>query len=404
MARILIALSAALGLAATGASAQHTHKPAAPASAACATTDFKCATTVTPVVAPDGTLWVAWAAGGAVSVARSIDLGKTFSSGVAVHAGTLPLDNGPDARPKIVIDAAGAIIVTYATRDDKYNGAAFVTRSTDGGKTFAPPSPITSGSPSQRFETAGLAPDGRLFAVWIDKRNAAKARSEGVKYAGAALAFSTAGKGSTEFPPATIARDNTCECCRIALAFTPDGRPAVVFRNIFDGGVRDHALITFSDLATPGPVMRVSDDAWATDACPHHGPSIAITPDGSYHVTWFTSGKTRKGVFYARSLDGGKSFTEPLALGTAGRQISRPYVLATREKLLLVWKEFDGERTEVRAMTSGDGGKSFGAASTVAATSNESDHPMLVAAGGKVYLSWQTKSEGYRLIAVEPQS
>ena len=403
MARTLIMIAAALGLLASGAAAQHTHMPVAKSNAACAGPELKCATTVTPAIASDGTLWVAWAAGGVVSVARSTDLGKTFSPGVAVHGGTLPLDNGPDARPKLVVTDDGAIIVSYATRDEKYNGAAFVTRSDDGGKTFAVPLPITSGSPSQRFETAGVTPDGRLFAVWIDKRNSAKARADNVKYAGAALAFSTAVKGSVAFAPATIARDNTCECCRIALAFTPDGKPAVMFRNIFDGGVRDHGIITFSDLATPGPVIRVSDDAWATDACPHHGPSLTIATDGSYHVTWFTSGKTRKGVFYARSTDGGKTFSNPLALGAQGRQTSRPYVLATGGTLSVVWKEFDGEQTEIRAMTSGDGGTSFGIPWTAAATRDESDHPYLVPVGKRIYLSWQTKMEGYRLVELAPR-
>ena len=40
-----------------------------------------------------------------------------------------------------------------------------------------------------------------------------------------------------------IALDNTCECCRLGIAFAGPGRPAVVFRNIFPGSVRDHAVV-----------------------------------------------------------------------------------------------------------------------------------------------------------------
>jgi hypothetical protein len=48
--------------------------------------------------------------------------------------------------------------------------------------------------------------------------------------------------------------------------------------------VRDHAVMTFEAPDKPGPVYRVSDDDWAIDACPHHGPSLAVTRDGTYHA------------------------------------------------------------------------------------------------------------------------
>jgi len=38
---------------------------------------------------------------------------------------------------------------------------------------------------------------------------------------------------------------------------------------------------------------------------------------------------------------------------------------------------------------------------TIAETKNASDQPMLLAEGGRAYLSWLTHDEGYRLIALE---
>jgi len=40
---------------------------------------------------------------------------------------------------------------------------------------------------------------------------------------------------------------------------------------------------------------------------------------------------------------------------------------------------------------------------TVAETEDASDHPLLVADGRRVYLSWLTKVEGYRLIPLGDQ-
>ena len=117
-----------------------------------------------------------------------------------------------------------------------------------------------------------------------------------------------------------MATDNTCECCRLGLAFAGPGRPVVVFRNIFEGGVRDHAVMTFADPATPGEVRRVSKDDWQIAACPHHGPSLSISAAGAYHVTWYTNGKARKGLFYARSEDEGRTFLRTTCDRSRGSQ------------------------------------------------------------------------------------
>ena len=155
----------------------------------------------------------------------------------------------------------------------------------------------------------------------------------------------------------------------------------LVFRNIFEGGVRDHAIMTFTDPATPGEVRRVSNDDWQISACPHHGPSLSISPAGTYHVAWYTNGKARKGLFYARSDDEGRTFSDPLPLGRSDRNPTRPYVLTGPHGTTMVWKEFDGEKTTVNAMISHDEGKSWSKPSAIATTTDTSDHPLLVSDG-----------------------
>ena len=175
------------------------------------------------------------------------------------------------------------------------------TYSTDGGKNFAPSRPITRDQESQRFEAIAFDPEGALFAAWLDKRNRAPARAKGENYVGAALAFGWSKDGGETYTEARIAQDNTCECCRLGVAFDGPGRPVVLFRNVFARTVRDHAITTFSGPLTPGSIYRVSVDDWAIDVCPHAGPSLALAPDGTYHATWFTNGSARKGLFYARN-------------------------------------------------------------------------------------------------------
>jgi hypothetical protein len=398
---IRTATIAAIALLLQGAaSAQMSHHHVS--EAACDTTELRCATKVTPAFAPDGTLWLAWMAGGRISVASSKDRGKTFSTPVAVVDQPLALDWGPDARPKMVVDRHNRIVIAFSIfRDKNFNGEVLYTRSVDGGHSFAKPVPITPNTESQRFEQLALDADGSVFVARLDKRNRAQARADNRSYNGAGLFFAWSKDGGGTYSAARMVKDNTCECCRIAVAFAGLGRPAVLFRNIFPGSVRDHAIVTFRDPATPGEIYRVSHDDWKTESCPHQGPSLAISPRGTYHAVWFTGGGVRKGLFYARSTDGGERFSEPMAVGRPDRNASRPYVLASASDTAIAWKEFDGEKTTVKLMTSGDDGITWSQPKVIAATTDASDHPLLVSHGPEAFLSWMTKADGYRIVPIE---
>ncbi|MBP1297290.1 sialidase family protein [Bradyrhizobium elkanii] len=380
--------------------AQMSHQHAS--EAACEETALRCATKVAPAFGRDGTLWLAWMAGGQISVASSKDQGKSFSTPVQVTRERLNLDWGPDARPKLAIDAKGNIAVAFSIfRDQNFNGQVLTTRSTDGGRSFDAPKPITASNESQRFEAIGFDPAGAVFAAWLDKRNRVPAQQRGQKYDGAGLFFASSKDGGATYSDARLVADNTCECCRLALAFDGAGHPVVVFRNIFEGGVRDHAIVTFSDLATPGEIHRVSRDDWQIAACPHHGPSLTISPEGTYHVTWYTNGKARKGLFYARSRDGGKTFSVPLPVGQPNRSPSRPQIIAGPQGLVMAWKEFDGQKTTIDLMTSHDDGATWSKPTVIADTADSSDHPLLVSDSRQTYLSWMTKADGYHFQAIE---
>ncbi len=373
--------------------------------AACEETNLRCASKVTPAFGPDGKLWLTWMAGGQVSVASSKDGGRSYSAPVLVTKERLNLDSGPDARPKITVDHNGGIALAFAIFKDKaFNGQVLYTRSADGGKSFAELRPITSSNESQRFEALALDGDGTVFAAWLDKRNRVPAQQRGQKYDGAGLFFASSNDGGATYSESLLAQDNTCECCRLGLAFAGPGRPVVVFRKIFEGGVRDHAIVTFSDPAMPGEVHRVSWDDWQIAACPHHGPSLSISAAGTYHVAWYTNGKVRKGLFYARSRDGGKTFSAPVPIGRPDRNPTRPYVIAGPREAAMVWKEFDGEKTTVNLMTSRDDGATWSSPKAISSTTDTSDHPLLISDGRRSYLSWMTKADGYRIqpIVEEP--
>src|SRR5262249_12965647 len=114
---LFLALIFPLLLPAASAVAQMVHVQNAPP-LQCTQPALRCASSVTPTFAPDGSLWIAWAAAGHISVARSTDLGRSFTPATSVNREPVRLDTGPDERPKIAVDRAGHIAVAYAIFKD----------------------------------------------------------------------------------------------------------------------------------------------------------------------------------------------------------------------------------------------------------------------------------------------
>ncbi|HTH17326.1 MAG TPA: hypothetical protein VL974_11785 [Magnetospirillum sp.] len=378
---------------------EHGHEHAhGPAPAACAGLGLACATAATPFTAPDGTLWLAWSAGGQVAVARAAD-GSTLSAPLVVSGPPAAIDDGGEARPKVLADGKGHVWVSWTVRGDKgYVGSVWLVRSDDNGRSFGPPRALSDDPASQRFESLALVGD-RLVAVWIDKRSADRAKAAGQPYAGAGLVAAWSEDGGASFGPNRIIGEQSCECCRLGLAQAADGTLALVWRQIFPGGVRDHAAATLSPQGL-GPLHRVAEDGWKIDACPHHGPALAVTASGAWNVAYYTDGKVRQGLFLARAADG-EHFAAPRPIGNADNQPAHPYLLAQGEIVWLVWKEFEGTQASVWAQGSVDGGANWSAPRRVAATAGASDHPLLVAVAGRPMLSWLTKAEGWLLLPVE---
>jgi hypothetical protein len=303
----------------------------------CKGTNLECANAATPFLTSDGQLFLIWSAGGAVSVSRSTDLGKTFSTPVEIAIHQKKLDVGSDARPQITLDPKGNIFIAYAFfKDGNWNAQINIARSVDGGKTFTAAKPLIQGGASERFPVLDTDAKGTIHLAWIDKRVVQTTNKQGNKKLGGSIAYASSSDGGVRFQPETIVNQESCECCRIGMALNPQQFPVLAYRGIFPGGVRDQAsqVLSFKQNASEalptkanegiGPIQRVAIDHWKTDVCPHHGPAIAIADTGTMHVAWFTQGSVRQGVFYANSNNEGKIYSPPRQLGNANRNVARP--------------------------------------------------------------------------------
>jgi hypothetical protein len=361
----------------------------------------------TPAFDGSGRLWLAFVEQDFVYVTHSDDLGKSFAHAVAVNREPEKIDANGEGRPKIAFTQQGSLLVTWTKKlDEPYTGLIRFSRSTDGGKSFSAPTTINDDGiiTGHRFDALAVAPSGDVLIAWIDKRDLESALAEGAPYDGAAIYVALSRDDGKSFEPNRKLKDHVCECCRLSFAFDSSGEPALLFRDLTDTGIRDHTLARGVDAPESARIHRVTVDDWKINACPHHGPSYWIDGRDVHHITWFTAGeRSGTGVFYARSTDGGDTFSEPMQVG-GGERAAHPFVLGAGRDTFLVWKVADGKASRVFVMASDDGGESWSAASLAAEGASGADHPLLVSNGRDVFLSWFTKDAGYHLIALDVPS
>ena len=361
-----------------------------------------CAPTVAGALAADGRLWLSWPNDGYVYVNSTADGGKTFSAPVKVNAQPQSIDNNGENRPKLAIGPQGDIYLTYTIHaKQKYTGDVLFSRSLDGGKTFEQPRSINDGKgkSSLRFESILVTGTGEIIVSWLDKRDLFRAKAAKTPYPGSAVYYSKSNDRGENFTANSLLAHHTCECCRTVIGLEQGLRPVVVWRHIFDGA-RDHALVRFDDTGRPGTLQRTSIDNWAIESCPHHGPSISIDNDNIYHLTWFTAGTVRQGPFYARSSDRGVSFDHIVEIGADGAQAEHPFVLSEKGIVYVAWKDFSDDQTRFRVMTSRDQGVSWSDSEVIATSADQSDHPLLVGGGGRVFATWRTADAGFSIFDI----
>jgi len=352
-----------------------------------------------------GNLWVIWTTEKQIYISQSVDKGTTYKPAILIHDSEFGVSNSAEGRPLVEVAPNGDVYVVYRLVDQKpRTGHVYFARSIDNGQTFSTPLLISDeAKPTfKAFHTMTVDSDGIITLAWLDKRISIGVKAAGGEYNGSTTFFAQSSNRGESFGENKKVGDYTCQCCRTFLK--NDGNQGVVFvwRNIFGANTRDHAIATIVNGEVEGGVKRVSVDNWQVDGCPHHGPALDIDDNGRYHVTWFSGGGDRLGLFYSYTDDKGSNFSQPMAFGDENLS-SHPFISSSKNNTVLVWKEFDGERTAIKMIVSSDHGVSWTDPVSIASSGSESGHPMLIRDDKWVYLAWRSTSEGYRLFKIAAQ-
>jgi hypothetical protein len=376
-------------------------------------------------ISPAGELWITGLEAGELFVKSSADLGKTWRAPLWPATGDDSIVADGDSCPSLAFGPQGQVVIAYAKPLAKpYTGDIRLLRSTDGGATFAPPITVHADRQviTHRFQSMAFDASGFLHVVWIDKRDGelawAQARADAASakapasaapaksaerdaerdaYRGAAIYRAVSTDGGATFGADQKLADHSCECCRIALAPTPDGHVAAVWRHVFAPNERDHAFAILGGDAVDSPA-RATLDHWQIDACPHHGPGLAAATGGGWHLVWFGVRDGQAAVRYGRLDAAGNAAGEVRSL--PDERAEHADVAAAGDRVAIVWRSFDGQNTRLRAWLSADGGQHF-RLNELGATAGDSDQPHLLQRDGAFYSVWRTAT-GVQIDALHP--
>jgi len=325
-----------------------------------------------------------------VVLERSDDNGKTWQPAIRATTRPEPVSADGENRPKIAFGPRNEIYVTWTSpTSDKFTGDIRFTRSLDGGKRWSAPVVVHRDRQliTHRFESLLVDKTGRIWVTWIDKRDLEAAQADKREYAGAAVYYAYSDDRGASWLGDYKLADNSCECCRIAVTLDSQGRAVAMWRHVFPGSERDHAFAVLNPDGKDVAVERVTTDRWKIDACPHHGPSLAIAEDGTRHAVWFNQVNGEGRAFYGRLTGGSPANVQQLPIGAMHADI------AVRGNVVgIVWKRFDGNATRVESWLSRDGGRQFTPGPTLQ-TQAESDQPRLLKTDSSMLIVWR-RAEG----------
>jgi hypothetical protein len=235
--------------------------------------------------------------------------------------------------PKIAFKSDGTAVVVFQkkvpTKNNRFAGALYCTQFKQGSNTWSKPAyvhtNVEKGIGRSFFDIVTL-PDGEVGAVWLDGKK--KQRS------GSTLMFAKTIGGI--FDTDVEIADLVCQCCRTDIYVDDNKNINIAYRNIFNDSIRDMAYIFSKDNGnTFTKPLRISNDNWVINGCPHTGPTMTSSNKG-LQFYWFTMGGG-EGVYNAHLPNGNNIFSDRKMMSKKGQH---PQAISLNDSMqILVWDE-----------------------------------------------------------------
>jgi hypothetical protein len=115
----------------------------------------------------------------------------------------------------------------------------------------------------------------------------------------------------------------------------------VSWRAVFNDNVRDFVVATSNDGGRSwGSAVRVAEDNWSINGCPHSGSSMA-TLGKRLFASWYTVREGHSEIYLARSDDGGRTFSRRQSLSEDLLDPNHPALFEAGGKIVALFQARD---------------------------------------------------------------
>ncbi|UCF07335.1 MAG: exo-alpha-sialidase [Thermoplasmata archaeon] len=234
--------------------------------------------------------------------AKSLDGGATWTTpNVRISTGT---NNKTQSSPDIALDSAGNIyVVWHDNRNSDYD--IYFASSMNGGVSWTDPNERVNTdsfpSPNQENPSIAVNSTGVIYVAWQDMIN---------ENWDIYLGKSEDGGDTWSDPSIKVNSDTTTTQQRLpSLAVGPKDNLYLTwqdYRNTINNDIY-FAMSADSGVSWTHPNVRVNDDI----GLEQYEPCIAVGSLGTLYVTWYDDRNGDYDIYYADSIDGGKTWTWP---------------------------------------------------------------------------------------------
>lgn len=341
-------------------------------------------------------VYVAWAGtnssgAGDIFFSSSASNASNFSAPVNVSNGNGIASGSSAPVPHIAVDPSGGVDVVWGQ-----NGAYF--RHSPDGASFSPPYPLTTSAMASQSPRMAINSQGHIFVVW---ENAATCPT---------ITFARSTDGGTTFADYSVA-DNLTVSGQPVTGCTSDVQIAAGASNTIhllwaneNPQIRD-VIVTYAtdnDPFTTSPSTNFPESAFQNlSTTASYTPQMAIDASGNIDVVWmgdFQQNGAPQVVYFSRSTDGGKTFTNdpPLTSPPAPKAKLTDFPQIATEPsgaIDIIWQQASAANPnnayDVVLARSTDGATFTPTTLNNAPTTQGGTGQIAVDASGNVYAVWQ---------------
>lgn len=285
----------------------------------------------------------------------------------------LSFTSGHAFAPSIEVGSSGEVYVAWHDNDPG-NQDVFFAKSLDNGKTYTPAINITENTGNSSFVDIAVTPNGFIFLAWADN-------TEGES--DIFLSFSRDGGDSFETP----------------INLTRTSVNSVAAKLAVDSRGRVYVLWSEDNTISLGRMDRINQMTLMGTLGEGNNARIAIDDRDLVHVSYqSTDNDGMKQVFYALSLDQGRTFIPPLSVSSSSLSPTAPSIDVSGDgNIYIVWSDLPDENsnTDLFWVVSTDAGRTFSEPKNLTQNSGVSVfNDVYVDVNGKVHVAWNDTSPG----------